>query len=93
MRIATTSYRPNVLENKVLKNLGKIFTMVSSSTKADISHEENLIGFSTTDGSMVAYKSGANAVSAGAGIFVGGYFVGGADSNAFSDESMPFIKY
>lgn len=92
MSIAATSYRPKV-QNKVLKNMGKIFTMVSSPKKAEVNLEEDLIGFSTTDGSMVAYKSGANAVSAGAGIFVGGYFVGGAENNAFSDESMPFIKY
>ena len=93
MSIAATSYRPNVLEKKVLKNLGRIFTIVSSSPKADAGFEEDLLSFSTIDGSMVAYKSGANAVSAGAGIFVGGYFVGGAVDSALSDENMPFIKY
>ncbi|RDV15027.1 hypothetical protein DXT99_12160 [Pontibacter diazotrophicus] len=93
MSIAATSYRPNVIDNKVLKNLGRIFTMVSSSPKADTGFEDDMLSFSTIDGSMVAYKSGANAVNAGAGIFVGGYFVGGADDNALSDESMPFIKY
>ncbi|MFD3002897.1 hypothetical protein ACFS7Z_21195 [Pontibacter toksunensis] len=73
--------------------MGKIFTMVSASPKVNTGIEEGMLSFSTTDGSMVAYRSGANALSAGAGIFVGGYFVGGADDSALSDESMPFIKY
>ncbi|WP_377489192.1 hypothetical protein [Pontibacter toksunensis] len=88
MSTAATTYRP-----RLLKKMGKIFTMVSASPKVNTGIEEGMLSFSTTDGSMVAYRSGANALSAGAGIFVGGYFVGGADDSALSDESMPFIKY
>ncbi|WP_162055372.1 hypothetical protein [Pontibacter pamirensis] len=88
MSKSATSLRP-----KVLKNIRRIFTMVSASPKADTGFDENLLSFSTIDGSVVAYKSGANAVRSGAGIFVGGYFVGVADEEALSGQSMPFIKY
>lgn len=42
---------------------------------------------------MVACKSVADAVSAGKGMFVGGYFVGVADDSAPMGNSMPFIRY
>lgn len=88
MNVSATSSRP-----KFLKNIGRIFTMVSTSPKADVGFDEDLLSFSTTDGSMVAYKSGENAVSAGAGIFIGGYFVGVADEDAHTDTNKPLIKY
>lgn len=87
MSNAAASFRPNAIE------LGRIFTAVSSSPKAEAGFEEGFTSFSTTDGSMVAYTSGASAVSAGAGIFFGGYFVGGADDSAPAGSNMPFIKY
>ncbi|WP_162055997.1 hypothetical protein [Pontibacter pamirensis] len=88
MSVSAASFRP-----KVLKSLRRIFTLVSSSPKAEAGLQEEPFGFYTTDGSVVAYKTGANAVSAGAGIFVGGYFVGVADDNAPIGNNMPFIKY
>lgn len=42
--------------------------------------EEEPAGFATIDGSMVSHHSGANAISNGAGIFIGDYFVGFADN-------------
>ena len=78
---------------KFLKKIGRIFTIVSTSPKPEPRFEEDLPGYSTIDGGMVAYQSGANAVSAGAGIFIGGYFVGVADEDALTGGNMPMIKY
>ena len=93
MSTAATSYRPTAIEKKVLKNIKRIFTVVSSSPKAKVDFEGAPAGFHTTDGRMVACKSVAEAVSAGKGMFVGGYFVGVADEGAPMGNSMPFIRY
>lgn len=60
--------------------------------KAVASHEEDFFGFSTTDGRMVTFNAGQHAINKGAGIFIGEYFVGLADSY-FADAAMPYIKY
>ncbi len=54
--------------------------------------EEEKAAFSTIDGSVITFNAGTNAVSSGAGIFIGDYFVGGAD-NFLAISNMPFVRY
>ncbi|PTX14252.1 hypothetical protein C8N40_11299 [Pontibacter mucosus] len=54
--------------------------------------EDEQVGFATIDGNMVTYHAGSSAVSSGAGIFIGDYFVGLAD-NYESVSITPFIRY
>lgn len=74
------------------ESFGSNVSVFSFPVKADSSINEDIMGFSTTDGHVVTYNAGTNAISSGAGIFIGDYFVGFAD-NALSDAAMPFIKY
>ncbi|WP_242918511.1 hypothetical protein [Pontibacter liquoris] len=41
--------------------------------------EEEMTDFSTIDGGVITYNAGTKAVSSGAGIFIGDYFVGVAE--------------
>lgn len=88
MRLSATSFRP-----MLLKSIRRVFTMVSASPKAAAGVEDAPTGFYTIDGRLVAYTSGASAVSAGKGMFVGGYFVGAADEFVPAGQDMPFIRY
>jgi phosphoheptose isomerase len=74
------------------ENFGSNVSVFSFPFKAAASPHDDLFGFSTTDGSMVTFNAGTNAISKGAGIFIGDYFVGFAD-NPFADTAVPFIKY
>lgn len=51
-----------------------------------------MLRFATTDGSVMTYRAGTTAVRTGAGIFIGGYFVGPADDSTLAGH-MPCIKY
>lgn len=60
--------------------------------KAD-TMEEDLVGYATIDGNMVHHVEVASAVNNGAGIFIGDYFVGLADSYHSISLTAPFIRY
>lgn len=49
-------------------------------------------GYATIDGNMVTHLAGSDAVSNGAGIFIGDYFVGIADTYQ-SVSITPFVRY
>ncbi|MBF9254884.1 hypothetical protein I2I11_16395 [Pontibacter sp. 172403-2] len=68
------------------KNLG------SSLSKKATPTEEEKAAFSTIDGSVITFNAGKNAVSNGAGIFIGDYFVGVAD-HFLSISNTPFVRY
>ena len=55
--------------------------------------EEELVGYATIDGHMVHHVEVASAVNKGAGIFIGDYFVGLADSYHSISLTAPFIRY
>ncbi|MCX2740773.1 hypothetical protein [Pontibacter anaerobius] len=63
----------------------------STTTKAYLQTDEP-VGYATIDGNVVTYHAGSSAVSNGAGIFIGDYFVGLAD-NYESVSITPFIRY
>jgi hypothetical protein len=63
----------------------------STSSKATQPNDEPA-GFATIDGNMITYHAGSSAVSSGAGIFIGDYFVGLAD-NYDSAFITPFVRY
>lgn len=88
MNISATSFRPNSFDS-LGRNLGLAFV----TSKLTAALEEDVLRFSTTDGSMMTYHAGTNAVSNGAGIFIGGYFVGVTDDSVLAGNHMPFIKY
>jgi len=44
-------------------------------------YNEDLMEFATIDGGVLDYYSCEQAVNDGAGIFIGGYFVGGTDAS------------
>ncbi|PRY07307.1 hypothetical protein CLV24_12445 [Pontibacter ummariensis] len=54
--------------------------------------EEEPVGYATIDGHVVTHLDGASAVSNGAGIFIGDYFVGIADSYQ-SISNSSFVRY
>ena len=60
--------------------------------KADMQEEEP-VGFATIDGHMVHHVEVTSAVNKGAGIFIGDYFVGLADSYHSASVTAPFIRY
>lgn len=64
---------------------------VAMSSQTMVSEDEEF-NFSTIDGNVVTYYDGASAVSNGAGIFIGDYFVGIVD-NILSSCNIPFIQY
>lgn len=68
------------------RNLG------SSFLKRSAPKEEEKAAFSTIDGSVITFNAGKNAVSNGAGIFIGDYFVGVAD-HFLSICNTPFVRY
>lgn len=49
-------------------------------------------GYATIDGNVVTYHAGSSAVSNGAGIFIGDYFVG-LTENYESFSMTPFVRY
>jgi len=55
--------------------------------------EEELVGYATIDGHMVHHVEVTSAVNNGAGIFIGDYFVGLADSYHSISLTAPFIRY
>ncbi len=67
--------------------------MASFPSKPDNAFDDSHFNFTTIDGNMMPYNAGTNAVSSGAGIFIGDYFVGLTDDSMFSGNSMPCIKY
>ncbi|MCC9137971.1 hypothetical protein ACFSKU_04010 [Pontibacter silvestris] len=54
--------------------------------------EEEFLNFSTIDGNIVPQLAGASAVSNGAGVFIGDYFVGMAD-NFLTYSNLAIIQY
>lgn len=62
-----------------------------ASAKAAL-HEEEPAGYATIDGNVVTHIAGSDAVSSGAGIFIGDYFVGIADTYQ-SISVTPFVRY
>jgi len=68
------------------KNIGKSFVKISAPK------EEEKAAFSTIDGSVITFNAGKNAVSNGAGIFIGDYFVGVTDQ-FLSICNTPFVRY
>ncbi|GAB3530510.1 hypothetical protein GCM10027443_11240 [Pontibacter brevis] len=74
------------------ESLGSNVSVFSLPSKAGALPNEDQYGFSTIDGSMVTFNAGTNAINNGAGIFIGDYFVGFADS-CHTDADMPCIKY
>ncbi|GAA4444769.1 hypothetical protein GCM10023188_47160 [Pontibacter saemangeumensis] len=87
MNTSATLTRPYGLDS-----LRGMTGLTSFTAKPTAAPEEDALRFSTTDGSMMTYSAGTNAVSNGAGIFIGGYFVGLTDESLLTG-SMPFIKY
>lgn len=87
MNTSATTFRPNNLES-----IGRNLSLAAISSKQTADLEEDVLRFSTTDGSMMTYHAGTNAVRNGAGIFIGGYFVGVAEESMFAGN-MPFIHY
>ncbi len=56
------------------------------------SHKEDSISYSTIDGEEVNFTEGALAINSGAGIFIGGYFVG--KSECYEQmQNIPFVRY
>ena len=55
--------------------------------------EEDMLRLTTTDGSVMSHHAGTKAVRSGAGIFLGGYFVGVAEESLLTELQMPFIRY
>ncbi|MER2997174.1 hypothetical protein [Pontibacter populi] len=52
-------------------------------------HQDDLMEFATIDGGVVDYYACEEAVNTGAGIFIGGYFVGVTDySQCYSQLSF-----
>ena len=88
MNISATSFRPVALDS-----FGGNLAMASFISKPDAAFDEGQFNFTTIDGNMMPYNAGTNAVSSGAGIFIGDYFVGISDDSMFSGNSMPCIKY
>jgi hypothetical protein len=83
---------PSTNPSYTADSLGSPVSAFSLLPKAAASHSEDFFGFSTTDGRMVTFNAGQHAISKGAGIFIGEYFVGLVDSY-FADAAMPCIKY
>lgn len=73
--------------------IGRNFGLASVSSKSYVAVEEEMLRFPTTDGSVMTYHAGTNAVRSGAGIFIGGYFVGVTEDSLLTENHMPFIKY
>jgi len=67
--------------------------MASYMSRSDTASDEEQFNFTTIDGNMMPYNAGTNAISNGAGIFIGDYFVGVTDDSMFSGNNMPCIKY
>ncbi|RIJ41404.1 hypothetical protein [Pontibacter oryzae] len=57
-----------------------------------VSFDDEPAGYATIDGNMVTHLAGSDAVSNGAGIFIGDYFVGIADTYQ-SISITPFVRY
>ncbi|WP_460879105.1 hypothetical protein [Pontibacter rugosus] len=58
--------------------------------------EDEPTGYATIDGNMISHHVGSDAVSNGAGIFIGDYFVGITDnyesaSNSLSDKPLSIV--
>ena len=62
----------------------------SNTCSKSFAAQDEPVGFATIDGNMVTYHAGSSAVSSGAGIFIGDYFVGLAD-NYDSVNMTPFV--
>ncbi|GAB3199587.1 hypothetical protein ABID22_002383 [Pontibacter aydingkolensis] len=70
---------------------GKSCLPLSSPAKKTNMQEE-VFDFSTIDGGVITYNAGTKAISNGAGIFIGDYFVGISDSY-HSISNLPFVRY
>ncbi|MFD3003620.1 hypothetical protein ACFS7Z_24905 [Pontibacter toksunensis] len=77
---------------RATESFGSNIPVFSLPSKAGASYNEEQCGFSTIDGSVLAFNAGKNAINNGAGIFIGDYFVGLADSH-FTDTAVPYIRY
>ncbi|MEJ8803401.1 hypothetical protein [Pontibacter sp. H249] len=83
----------NSIVNPLAKsNYSKPCLTLSSHAKRTSKQEEDTFDFSTIDGGMVTYNEGAKAISNGAGIFIGDYFVGVSDSYQ-SITNLPYVRY
>jgi hypothetical protein len=87
MNTAATLSRSNGLDS-----LGRNTGLAPVTAKPTAAVEEDVLRFPTTDGGMMTYRAGTKAMSAGAGIFIGGYYVGVTDDSVLAGN-MPFIKY
>jgi hypothetical protein len=65
---------------------------LSSPVKKANIQEEEAFDFSTIDGGVVTYNAGTRAISNGAGIFIGDYFVGVSESYQ-SITNLPCVRY
>jgi len=74
MNTSATTFRLHALESFDMN-----LALAYSASKPETSYEEDQFNFSTIDGSVMSYSAGTTAVSSGAGIFIGGYFVGVSD--------------
>ncbi|MBC5994364.1 hypothetical protein [Pontibacter cellulosilyticus] len=74
------------------KRYSKACLNLSSPAKKTNLQEEEVFDFSTIDGGVITYNAGTKAISNGAGIFIGDYFVGMSD-NYHSISNMPFVRY
>lgn len=70
---------------------GKACSSLPTSKKI-LTQEDETFDFSTTDGGMITYNAGTEAIDTGAGIFIGDYFVGLSDSY-HTISNMPFVRY
>ncbi|WP_299823354.1 hypothetical protein [uncultured Pontibacter sp.] len=70
---------------------GNACITLSTAKKTQL-QEEEVFDFSTIDGGVITHNAGATAISNGAGIFIGEYFVGVSD-NYQSISNLPFVRY
>jgi hypothetical protein len=83
----------NPLAKRMANNrYGKACLALLSPAKKTNVQEEEVFDFSTIDGGVITYNAGAKAISSGAGIFIGDYFVGVCESYQ-SISNLPFVRY
>ncbi|MDX5419827.1 MAG: hypothetical protein LPK09_11475 [Hymenobacteraceae bacterium] len=74
------------------KRISSVCLTSLSSKKSTGFLEADEFEFSTIDGGVVTYDAGASAISRGAGIFIGDYFVG-ITENYELVSNQPFVRY
>lgn len=80
----------NLMLNPQLNGRDTIYN--SSSVVLTASNEvRETVSYSTIDGDVINFNDGSDAINAGSGIFIGGYFVGNSTYTQASDT--PYLKY